>query len=132
AALRLLAGITRRTGEARVDVEAAAVEILGRLAIQLERLLARLGDPDELQKPGMVRVPVLAEPVHLLPEPVHRRLPGLVAVIRQVAVDVVHFGAPPPGLDRAAARDPDRRPRLLHRARPDIDVALLVEAAVEG
>jgi len=36
-----------------------------------------------------------------------------------------------PGLDRAATRDPDRRMRLLHRPRPDVDIALLVEAAVE-
>ena len=113
-------------------MQAAAVEILGRLAIDAVGLLAALGDADELQKAGMVRVPVLAEPVHFGPEPVHRRLPGLVAVIGQVAIDVVHLGAPAPGLDRAAARYPDRRTRLLHRARPDVDVALLVEAAVEG
>src|SRR5579859_862381 len=80
----------------------------------------------------MIGVAVLAEPIHLGPKPVHRRLSGLVAVIGQVAIDVIHLGAPPPGLDRAAARDPDRRARLLYGARPDVDIALLVEAAVEG
>src|SRR5204862_4859996 len=39
--------------------------------------------------------------------------------------------APLPGLDRAAARNPDRRMRLLDGPRPDVDIALLVEAAVE-
>ena len=113
-------------------MQAAAVEILGRLAVEPVGLLAGLGDADELQKAGVIRVSVLAEPVHLVPEAVHRRLAGLVAEIGQVGVDVVHLGAPVPGLDRAAARDPDRRVRLLHRPRPDVDIALLVEAAVEG
>ena len=131
-ALRRLGGVAGRRGEARIDVQAAAVEILGRLGVQLHRLLAAFGDADELQEAGAVRIAVLAEPVHLGPEPVHRRLADLVAVVGQIAVDVVHLGAPLPGLDRAAAGNPDRRMRLLHRARPDVDVALLVEAAVEG
>ncbi len=57
---------------------------------------------------------------------------GLVAVVGEVAVHVVHLRAPAPGLDRAAAGNPDRRMRLLDRPRPDVDVALLVVAAVEG
>ena len=113
-------------------MQAAAVEILGRFGIELQRLLARFGDADELQKAGAIRVHVLAELLHLVPEPGHRRLPGFVAVIDEIAVDVVHLGAPLPGLDRPAAGDPDRRMRALDRARPDVDVALLVEAAVEG
>jgi len=96
-------------------------------------LLARFGDADELQEAGAVGIAVLAELGHLVPEAVHRRQPGLVAVVRQVAVDVIHLGAPAPGLDRAAARDPDRWMRIiLDRPRPDVDVALLVEAAGEG
>src|SRR6266481_3715864 len=113
-------------------MQTAAVEILGGLAIEPVGLLAGLGDTDELQKTGMMRIPVLAEPVHLLPEAAHCRLAGLVAVIGQIAVDIIHLGAPLPSLDRAAARDPDRRVRLLHRPRPDVDITLLVEAAVEG
>src|SRR5439155_14031272 len=132
ATLGLFGGVAGRAGEARIDMEAAAVEILGRLAIEPVGFLAGLGDPDELQEAGVIGVPVLTEPIHLGPKPIHRRLSGLVAVIGQVAVDVIHLGAPPPGLDRAAARDPDRRARLLYGSRPDIDVALLVEAAVEG
>src|SRR5207302_3472276 len=68
---------------------------------------------------------------HLLPEAVHRGAAVLEAEIGQVGVDVIHLRAPLPGLDRAAARDPDRRVRLLHRPRPDVHIALLVEAAVE-
>ena len=129
-AFRRVAG---RQREARIDMQAAAVEILGRLGVEVERLLAALGDADELQEAGAVGIAVLAELGHLVPEALHRRQPGLVAVVRQVAVDVVHLRAPPPGLDRAAAGNPDRRMRVvLDRPRPDVDVALLVEAAVEG
>ena len=56
--------------------------------------------------------------------------PGLVAEVGEVGVDVVELRAPLPGLDRAAARDPDRRVRLLDRPRPRVDVAELVEASV--
>src|SRR5208282_1839235 len=131
-ALGCLAGVTRRASETRVNMQAAAVEVFGRLAIEPIGLIAGLSDADELQKAGAIRVPVLAEPVHLLPEAVHCHLPGLIAEIGQVGVDVIHLRAPAPGFDRAAARDPDRRMRLLHWARPDIDIALLVEAPVEG
>ena len=79
-----------------------------------------------------MRVAILAQPRHFVPEPVHRRAADLVAVVRQVAVDVVHLGAPSPGLHRAAARHPDRRMRRLDRPRPDVHVALLVEPPVEG
>src|SRR6202043_102283 len=111
--------------------QAAAVEILGRLAVQLHRLLAALGDADELQEAGAVRIQILAEPLHLLPEALHRGGAVLEAEIRKVRVDVIHLRAPLPGLDRAAAWDPHRRVRPLYRARPDVDVALLVVAAVE-
>ena len=123
--------IARRRRPARIGVEAAAIEVLGRFAIQLHRLLARLRHADELQEAGAIRIAVLAQARHLGPEPVHRRLAVLVAEIRQVGVDVVHPRAPLPGLDRAAAGDPHRRMRTLHRTRPDVHVALLVEAAVE-
>ena len=77
-------------------------------------------------------IPVLAELVHLLPEPLHGRHPGLVAEVGQVAVDVVHLGAPLPRLDGPAARNPYRGMGLLHGTGPDVDVAKLVEAPVEG
>jgi len=94
-------------------MQTAAIEIFGRFAVKAIRLLAALGDTDELQEAGAIRVPVFAEPVHLLPEPAHRRLTRLVAEIGQIGVNVVHLRAPAPGLDRAAARNPDRRMRLL-------------------
>src|SRR3954447_6769153 len=77
ATLRFLCRIAWRTGETRVDMQAAAIEILGRLAVDAVSLLAALGDADELQEAGVIRVAVLAEPVHFGPEPVHCRLPGL-------------------------------------------------------
>ena len=129
---RRLGGVAGRRGEARVDVQAAAVEVLGRLAVELPRLGFGLGDADELQEARTVRIRLLAEAFHLLPEAVHRLPRRLVAVVRQIAVDVVHLGAPLPRLDRPAAGNPDRRVRALDGARPDVDVALLVEAAVEG
>src|SRR6185312_13874956 len=127
-----LAVVAGRIDVSAVDMEAAAVEILGRLLVELHRLLARLGDADELQEARAIGIAVLAEPLHLAPEAHHGLAPGLVAEIRKVAVDVVHRGAPLPRLDRAAARDPDRRMRLLHRMRPGVDIAQLIEAAVEG
>src|SRR5438094_788455 len=71
-ALGRLGDVAGRHRPARIDAQAAAIEILGRLAVQLHRLLARLGDPDELQEPRAIRVQVLAEPLHLLPEALHR------------------------------------------------------------
>src|SRR5579875_3521455 len=103
--LALDAGALRRLGDiagwhrpARIDAQAAAVEILGRLAIEPKRLRPALGNPDKLQKAGAIAVALLAKPRHLGPEPVHRRLTVLVAEIGQVGVDVVHGRAPLPSL----------------------------------
>src|SRR5207245_2915075 len=111
-ALRSLGDVAGRHRPARIDPQAAAIEILGRLTVQLQSLLAAVGDPDKLQKAGAVRVPVLAEPRHLVPEALHRGAAVLEAEIGEVGVDIVHLCAPLPGLDRAPARDPHRRMRL--------------------
>ena len=113
-------------------MQAAAVEILGGLAVEVERLLAALRHAHHLGEPGAIGIAVLAEPRHLLPEALHDGLGHLVAVVGEVAEHVVHLGRPAPRLHRAGAGNPDRRMRLLDRPRPDVDVALLVEAAVEG
>ena len=113
-------------------MQAAAVEILGGLRIEVERLLPALGHADHLREARTIGIAVLAEPGHLLPEALHDVLGHLVAVVGEVAEHVVHLGRPAPRLDRAGAGDPDRGMRLLDRPRPDVDVALLVEAAVEG
>src|SRR5579875_1531253 len=58
-ALRRLGRIAGRAGEARIDMQAATVEILGRLAIEPKRLRPALGNPDKLQKAGAIGVAVL-------------------------------------------------------------------------
>src|SRR5262249_50247416 len=131
-ALSGLGDVTRRHRPAWIDPEAAAIKIFRRLTVELHRLLAALGNPNKLQKARATPCPVLPEPRHFVPEALHRGAAVLVAEIRQVGVDVVHRRAPSPGLDRPAARDPDRRVRPLHRPRPDVHIALLVEPAVEG
>src|SRR6185503_13165859 len=99
---------------------------------KVEGVLAAFADADELQEARLIGIALLAEPVHFGPETIHRGAAGLVAVVRQIAVDVIHLGAPAPRLDRAAAGHPDRRMRILHRPRPDVHIPLLIEAAVES
>src|SRR5215469_12528120 len=70
-ALGCLADVARGGGEPGTDMQAAAVEIFGRLSVELERLGTALSDADELQKTGAVWITILAEPLHFLPEPVH-------------------------------------------------------------
>src|SRR6185437_7114014 len=120
---RRFAVVAGRIDVTRIHMQATAVEIFGGLLVEPHRLLAALGDADELQEARAIGIAVLAKPLHLAPEAHHRLAPGLVAEIGEIAVDIVHLGAPLPGLDRAAARDPDRRVRLLQRMRPDVDVA---------
>src|SRR5215472_8348511 len=80
-ALRRLGDVAWRHRPARVDAQAAAVKIFRRLAVEAHRLLAALSDADRLQKAGAVRVSLLAEAVHLLPEAMHRGAAVLVAEI---------------------------------------------------
>src|SRR5262249_18312481 len=127
-----LADIARRAGEFGADVEAAAVEVLGRLGIELHGRGATLGNADELQEAGPVRGPILPEARYLVPNAVHGGASGLIAEIGQIGIDVILGGTPLPGLDRAATGNPHGRMRRLDRTRPDIDVALLIEATVEG
>src|SRR5207244_6113598 len=96
-ALRRLGDIAGRHRPARVDPQAAAIEVFGRLAVEPHRLVPTVGDTDELQKPGAIWVPVLAEPGHLVPEALHCGAAVLVAEIGQVRVDVVHRRTPLPG-----------------------------------
>src|SRR5215472_13756582 len=53
-ALGRLGDIAGRHRPARVDAQAAAVKIFGRLAVEPHRLLATLGDTDRLQKPRTI------------------------------------------------------------------------------
>src|SRR5206468_2386209 len=67
-----------------------------------------------------------------LPEAVEELLAADVAGEREVGVVVVEVGAEVPGLDRAAARDVDRRVRPLDGLRPAVHVTELRVLAVEG
>jgi hypothetical protein len=103
-ALRGFGGETRRAGETRIDIQAAAIKILRRLGIKFERLVPVFRHTDELREARAIRIAVLAKPGHFVPEAVHRRLTGFIAVIGQIAVNVVLLCAPASGFDRSAAR----------------------------
>ena len=123
--------VARRIDVAGVDVQAALIEIQRRLGIEPLGLGVVVGDGDELQEAGAVGIARQLVAVDRVPEPVHDLLALLVAEVGQVGVEEVVFQAQVPGLDAGAARHPDRRPRLLHRPRPDVDVAKLGVLAVE-
>ena len=75
---------------------------------------------------------VLSSRRDLVPVPVHQLLGVEVPGEGEVRVVVVVVEAEVPRLDGAAARDVDRRMRLLDRLRPAVDVAQLVVLPVEG
>ena len=117
--LRLVAGSHRRLGdvagrigEARVDVQRAVEEVLGRLAVQRVGLGVGVGDADELGDREAVRVVVLAVRLDPAPVPGDGLADHLVAVVREGAVDEVVLGAEVPRLDRTAAGDPHGWVRL--------------------
>src|SRR5438046_2386695 len=67
------AGVAGRAGIARIDVEAAVVEILRRLGVELLRLGVVLSDADELQEGAAVGIGLGAEPLDRLPVAVDHR-----------------------------------------------------------
>ncbi len=101
------AGVAGRAGIARIDVEAAVIEILRRLGVELLRLGIVFRDADELQERHAVRIGLGAEPLHRLPIAVDDRSAGHVAEIGKIGVEEVVLDAPFPGLDAAAAGNPD-------------------------
>src|SRR5262249_58043785 len=72
------------------------------------------------------------EPFDGLPIAVDDRGSRQISEIGEIGVEEVVLDAPLPGLDAAAARNPDRRARRLDGGRPRIDVAKLRVFAVEG
>src|SRR3989441_13172893 len=88
---RLHRAVARRLGKAFPDVEALLVEVVHVREVEALRLGVGVRDAHELQEPRTVRVVVGADARDRLPEPVHRRLAALVAVVREVAVDVVEL-----------------------------------------
>ena len=124
--------ISRGRGPVVGDVQAAVVEVRGRFCVVLLGLGVRLRHADELQIACAVRVAVAPGAIDRFPIAPHDVRSRLVAEVAQESVHVVVLGDPLPGFHAAAAGDPDGRMRLLDRPRPDVDVAQLVELAVEG
>src|SRR5215472_11279442 len=130
-ALGRLGHVAGWRGKANIDMQAAPVEVFSRSGVEFERLLPALRYAHHLGEARPVGIAVLPEPGHFFPKTFHDVPRHLVAIVRQVAEHVIHLGGPSPGLDRSRAWNPDRRVWLLDRPRPDVHVALLVEAAVE-
>jgi hypothetical protein len=79
-----------------------------------------------------VRVVALAALGGVLPVAVHHLVGALVAAEGEVAVVVVVVETEVPGFERAQARHPDGRVRLLDGLRPEVHVAELRVLAVPG
>ncbi len=125
--------IARGVGEARIDVQAAVVEVVDVLGIEPLGLLVGLGHADGLGEAGAIGRGVGRVALgHPVPVALHQRLGADVAGEAEVGIGIGVVDAEVVGLHRAAAGDVDRRMRLLDRPRPDVDVAQLVVAAVEG
>src|SRR5277367_6555863 len=97
----------------RRHVERLLVEVAQMLQIDSLRFRIGVRDHDQLRKPCAVWIVVHAGSRDLVPVPVHQHLRVLVAHEAQVAVGVVVVGRELPRLDRSAAREPNRRMRLL-------------------
>ena len=124
--------VAGRVGEGREHVETPVEEVETVLRVKLLGLTVGLGNADDLGEGGPVRRQVLAPLGHAAPVAVHQRLGALVAEEGQVRIVVVVVEAEVPGLDGAAARDVNRRVRLLDGLGPAVDPAELVVLPVEG
>ena len=102
------------------------------LGVEPLRLGVRFADANDLREAGAIGRIVGAELGHALPIGLHQRVGAHIAVVAEIRIRIGIFDAEIVGLDRAAAGDVDRRMRLLQGLRPDIDVAQLGIAAVEG
>ena len=124
-------GVAGRGGKARIDVQAADEEVFGGLGVQLDRLWHGIPPP---RRSVRSRRDMDCGPCPVGPSPpssrpswpcrpcgrsrtgTNRRSPSRRTTARSRS---------------SRRRDPHRRMRTLDRARPDVDVALLVVAAVE-
>ena len=124
--------VARRVGKRRVQVQTPVEEVLGGLPVQPAGLSVSVGHPDELDEASLKRVRLPPQVGHPLPEAPHGGLARLIPEVGEVRVDVVHLGAPLPGLHRPTSRNPNRRMWLLDRAGPRIHVTELRVGAVKG
>ena len=124
--------VTGRFGEGRVHAKHLLVEIFHVLLVIFFCLLVCLRNAHQLQKSQAVGVVIDSTLGNSLPIALDDVVAAQIAVVGQVAVHVVPIQHPVPGLQAAGTGDPHRRVRLLHRTRPDTDVAQLVVLAVEN
>ena len=129
---RLLRAVAGRVGKAVGHVQAAVEEIVQVRAVFLLGQRVGLRHGHDLGEPAAVGVHVLALFVQLVPIAFHHLRGALVAEVAEIRIVVVVVGAEVPRFQRSAARNPDRRVRLLDGPRPHVDVAQLGVFAVEG
>src|SRR3984893_892352 len=98
----------------------------------LLRLRVGLRYPNELQESEAIGVRIPPPLLDRFPEIVTKAVGVLGAVVAQMTEAVVAVDHELHGRGTAGARDPDRRMRLLHRPRPEIDHGQLVMLAVPG
>src|SRR5207302_10014526 len=109
---RRLAHVSRRAHHAGVEVQALVEEVVDvRPPLALAGAIG-VAETHLLEEGLAVRVRVGAERGPPLPVAVEHALGALVAAEGEVAVVVVVLDAEVPGLERAEARDPDRRMRV--------------------
>ena len=85
-----------------------------------------------MQEASVVGVEVLFAAIEFLPKAVQDHLADLVALVAEIAVDVIVVDGEVPSFKAAGAGHPNGRMRLLVGAGPDVDVAYLGVFAVEG
>ena len=122
---------SRHVAEMRRDVERLRIEVAQMLQVDALRFSVGVGDDDQLRESRAVRIVIHAGLFDRVPVTVHQYLRVLMTHEAQVAVGVIVVGRELPRLNRSAAREPNRRMRLLQRLRPRVDVAQLVESSVE-
>ncbi len=115
--------IAGRVDVAVIDVEASIVEVVHVRRVVALGLLVGLRHRHHLGEAEAVRIELVAPLRHRRPVALGHLLCPEVTEEGEEGVLVVVAGAEVPGLDRAAAGNPDRRMGLLERFGPEVDVA---------
>ena len=124
--------VAGRVGERREHVQAPVEEVEAVLGVELLGLRSLSATQMIWANAARYGESVLAALGDAVPVAVHQRLGPEIAEEGQVRIVVVVVETEIPRLDGPAARDVDRRVRLLDRLRPAIHPPELVVLAVEG